>query len=317
MNFFRHPSFLSFFKALVFILLCWFIADRLFLQNDFKTQWRFFLENIKPQNFYLLLLAVLLMPVNWTLETLKWKILIQSKSSFRNLLKGIIAGVTLGFVTPARSGEFIGRVMYLDEDDKAKVFYLSSIGGIAQSVATLMAGVFFVALWRTDALLIGLTIGVGVSFMLVYFRFDFFNRFISSIPVFQKYNLVIDNDALPEIGVQLKVLLFSFVRLAVYLLQYVLLLMFFGVSDSFFALVVHTGVFLVALTFSPLLPFLDFSFRGSLALYIFSNFSNNIIGILSAVTFVWLLNLVLPAVIGYFFILKKKTFNTADTDFTN
>ncbi len=247
------------------------------------------------------------MPFNWLLETLKWKFLIQSKSGFQNLFKGIIAGITLGFVTPARSGEFIGRVMYLDEDDKAKVFYLSSIGGIAQSVVTLVAGVFFVAVWRTDAQLIGLTAGMGVAFLLVYFRFHFFNRFISSIPVLQKYNLVIGNEALPLPHIQLKVLLFSFVRFAVYLLQYVGLLMFFGVSNNFFALVVHTGVFLVALTFSPLIPFLDFSYRGSIALYIFNGFSQNSIGILSAVTFVWLLNLVLPAVIGYFFILKRKT----------
>lgn len=55
-------------------------------------------------------------------------------------MKGVIAGVTFGFVTPGRSGEFIGRVLYLDDKDKTKVFYLTGIGGIAQTAITLLAG---------------------------------------------------------------------------------------------------------------------------------------------------------------------------------
>jgi hypothetical protein len=54
------------------------------------------------------------------------------------------------------------------------------------------------------------------------------------------------------------------------------------------------------------MPLLDFSYRGASALYVFKNFSNNNIAILSTVMMVWLINLVAPAVIGYFFILKRK-----------
>ena len=180
------------------------------------------------------------------------------------------------------------------------------MGGIAQSVVTLVAGVFFVSLWNSDALFIGMTTGVGVVFLFFYFRFEIINNKLSEIPALEKYQLFIPEDEFPSVPVQFQGLLFSLVRYTIYLLQYVLVFMFFGVSDSFFALVVHAGAFLVALTFSPLLPFLDFSFREGIALYIFRNFSTNTIGILTGVSFIWLLNLVLPAVIGYFFILKRK-----------
>ena len=154
--------------------MCWFIANQLFLKNDFKEQLNFFLLNFKSENFYLFLLALLLMPINWLLETVKWRLLIKSKEPFIHLLKSVIAGVTLGFVTPGRAGEFVGRVMFVAEKNKAKIFYLSSIGGIAQSVATLTAGVFFVFMWSGNSFFYGLTIGVAVAFLFVYFRFDFF-----------------------------------------------------------------------------------------------------------------------------------------------
>ena len=49
--------------------------------------------------------------------------------------------------------------------------------------------------------------------------------------------------------------------------------------------------------------------RGSVALFVFrSFFSSNTIGILSAVSILWLINLILPAVIGTVFIFSLKFF---------
>ena len=285
--------------------MCWFIANQLFLKNDFKELLNFFLLNFKSENFYLFLIALLLMPINWLLETVKWQLLIKSNEPFIHLLKSVIAGVTLGFVTPGRAGEFVGRVMFVVEQNKAKIFYLSSIGGIAQSVATLAVGVFFVFMWGGNSFFYGLTIGVAVAFLFVYFRFDLLNRFISSNSFLERHSLIIDSNELPTISIQFVVLLISFLRFGVYLLQYVLLLMFFGVSNNFFLLLVHSGVFLVAQTFSPMMPFVDISYRSGSALYVFSDMTNTI-GVLSAVMLVWLINLVIPSVIGYLFILNRK-----------
>lgn len=285
--------------------MAWFIANQLFLKNDFKAQLNFFRQNLKAENSYLFLIAVLLMPINWLLETYKWRLLIKSKEPFMHLLKSVIAGVTLGFVTPGRAGEFLGRVMFVAEENKAKIFYLSSIGGIAQSVATLTAGVFFVFMWSGNSIFYGITIGVAVAFMFVYFRFDLLNRLISSNSFLEKHSLIIGNDELPTVSIQLVVLLIAFLRFGVYLFQYVLLLMFFGVSSNFFLLIINSGVFLVAQTFSPMMPFVDISYRGGTAFYVFHDFVNSI-GVLSAVMMVWLINLVIPSVIGYLFILNRK-----------
>ena len=305
MNIFRNQKFLVALKLSLFVLMVWFIADRLFLKNNFKQQADFFLLNFKTENSYLFLVAILLMPVNWILETIKWRLLIKSAEPFPHLLKSIIAGVTLGFVTPGRSGEFVGRVLFVSEENKAKIFYLSSIGGIAQSVATLVAGVFFVFVWSGNSFFYGITIGVAVVFLLVYFRFYLLNQLISSNSFLAKHSLVIGEEELPSMLTQLQVLLLSFVRFGVYLLQYVLLMLFFGVSSNFWLMLINSGVFLVAQTFSPMMPFIDLSYRGGTALYVFADFTNSL-GVLSAVMMVWLINLVFPSVIGYFFILNRK-----------
>ena len=305
MNWLRNKHILLVLKIALFVLMCWFITDQLFLKNDFNAQLICFQQNFNAANFHLFVFAVLLMPVNWLLETVKWRLLIKSEEPFIHLFKSIIAGVTLGFVTPGRAGEFVGRVLFVSEENKAKIFYLSSIGGIAQSVATLVAGVFFVYMWIGNSIFYGITIGAAVAFLFVYFRFDLLNRFISSNSFLEKHRLIIHENELPGITIQLKVLALSFIRFGVYLLQYVLLMMFFGVFNNFWVMLVHSGVFLVAQTFSPMMPFVDLSYRGGTALYVFHDFVNSI-GVLSAVMMVWLINLVIPSVIGYLFILNRK-----------
>ena len=313
MNILNNRYLLLGFKLIVFLLMSWFIAEQLFLKNDFMKEVEVFFDHYQHDNNYLFFIAVLLMPVNWLLEAVKWNQLLKRKFPLPQLLKSILAGIALGFVTPGRGGEFIGRVMFLDEEDKAKAFYLSSIGGIAQTTATLMVGVICVYFWRGDAFLSAIALGLAIVWLLLYLRFDLLNRFISSNSFLQKYSLVIHQDELPDISVQTTVLLLSFLRFGVYLSQYVLLLMFFGVGHDYFQLAVYSGVFLLAQTFSPLMPLFDFSFRGGSALVIFSGLlwdntyqSPNTIAVLCSVTMVWLINLVIPAITGYFLILKKK-----------
>lgn len=287
--------------------MTWFIISQLFLKNDFNAQLTFCQQHLRGDRFYLFIIAILLMPLNWGLETIKWRMLLRTQTPLKKLLQSVIAGITIGFVTPGRSGEFVGRVMFLDEGDNSKVFYLSSIGGLAQTAASLVIGVPFVYLWRNDAVLTEIVTGSALVYLLVFFRFDLLNRLISKWRLLQRYGLLIEHGALPAIDTQVWVLLLSILRFTVYLAQYVLLLLFFGLSNDVLALFTHSVVYLLAQTFSPLMPLLDFSYRGASALYVFNGFSNNSIAILSSVMIVWLINLVLPAVIGYVFILKRKS----------
>lgn len=287
--------------------MAWLIADKLLLQNDFKEQRELFRENLNGECFYLFVIAFLFMPVNWLLETVKWRILLQdSKTSFIDLLKGVMAGVTFGFVTPARSGEFIGRVLYMNDAHKAKVFYLSSIGGIAQTVVTLMAGALCVSAMNIDGFLQGLAIGLAGCCLLLYFRFDVLNKLLLSFPFMVRNGLTIGNEELPQLKVQVQVLAIAALRYFVYLLQYMLVFMFFGVSMDALLLLMHNALLLLVQSFSPLMPWMDISFRGGSALWVYGSVTDNNIAVVTAAVCIWVINLVLPALVGYVFIVRKK-----------
>ena len=117
--------------------------------------------------------------------------------------------------------------------------------------------------------------------------------------------LTIGREELPQADKQVQALLLSAIRFVVYLSQYVLLLAFFGLGNDYAVLLAHSAVFLLAQTFSPLMPLLDVGFRSGSALYVFQDFTDNNLAVLSAVSAVWLLNLVIPAAAGYFFIFRK------------
>jgi hypothetical protein len=294
-------------KALLFVCLAWFIANTLFLKNNFTLQKNFFLESLKHGNAILLVLAIALMPLNWLIEIGKWKLLLkEEETTFCALAKGVIAGVTFGFVTPGRSAEFVGRVLYAAGKNKARIFYLSAIGGIAQTAVTLVCGVFFLSFWSGHSFLQGTAIGVSAVFLLLYFRFHWLNAILGRVSFLTNRQLVISNSELPALSTQWGVLFFSFVRYGVYLLQYVLVFGFFGVGSGFFSLLVHNGLLLLAQSFSPFVPLLDISYRGTAALFIFKNLTENNLAVMSATMVVWFINLVIPALLGYVFILRKR-----------
>ncbi len=308
-NFFSRHFFLNAFKALVFVLMLGFIVQALFLQNNFTQQVTLFRNNMQADKTWLLIAAIVLMPFNWLVETYKWKILFGEKSSrFLPLLNGVLAGITFGFITPARSGEFFGRAMYADQSNRAGAFYLSTIGGLAQTAVTLMAGIYFIGYWKQDSFVSGIAIGVCCIFLLLYFRFDWLQRLLQSVPVLRRKQWIIREEELPGIEQQSIVLLLSLFRYGIYLFQYCLIFRFFGVAENFLSLVVHSGVLLLVQSFSPLMPLLDLSYRGGSAIYVFKDVTNNHFAVVVASLTVWFINLAVPALIGYLVIFRKTNF---------
>lgn len=287
-------------------MLLWFIANRLFLENNFSEQVDVFQQSFSWLNTGWLAAAIFLMPLNWWLETKKWQTMLDGQVSFQQALKSVLVGVTLGFVSPARLGEFAGRIWHLPTELRTQAFYLSNIGGLAQTAVTLSIGSICFSLWIDNPFLAANLAGLSAFFLLLFFRFDWVNRLIQQISLLRQTQLTISNEELPDIRTQISVLSFSALRYGVYLLQYVFMFKYFGVAASLFTLIVHCGLLLLANSFSPLLPILDFSFRGTIALFVFKEISSNTIALLCGTTFIWLLNLVVPALLGYLFIIRKE-----------
>ena len=89
------------------------------------------------------LVAVLvLMLVNWTIETFKWKLAVQKiqQVGFFTAFKAVLSGVSFSVTTPNRVGEYLGRVLYMNEGNRLKAISLTITGSISQLIVTLVMG---------------------------------------------------------------------------------------------------------------------------------------------------------------------------------
>ena len=113
---------------------------------NFKELKEISFSSLHFSSFYLLIFSVviLLMFLNWSIETIKWKILIDKIQafSFFNAFKAIFAGITIGIFTPNRVGEIGGRVLFLDKGKRTFGVLATGIGSFAQFITTISTGIF-------------------------------------------------------------------------------------------------------------------------------------------------------------------------------
>ena len=138
-----------------------------------------------------LLLTLLLMPLNWALEGLKWRsILLKLKNRIplKTLLFSLFTGISASLFTPNRAGNFIGRMIWFGSAIRVQVSVLSIYGNMAQWLSSIIFGLvgltlvqFFqipeLQLWQ----LIGLACIIGLVVMLYFVPFwapRFLGRFI-------------------------------------------------------------------------------------------------------------------------------------------
>jgi hypothetical protein len=128
---------------------------------------------------------------------------------------------------------------------------------------------------------------------------------MEKIPAMQK--MVRHISVLDEFnGKQLvRILFLSFLRYLVFVMQYILLLRVMQVNIDPALCFWLITVFYLVMAIAPTIGFLELPVRAKASLEIFG-FAGNAIGIGSAALGIWLINLVLPAVIGSLLILGIK-----------
>jgi hypothetical protein len=263
-------------------------------------------------NITLIGAVILLMPLNWSLEGLKWKLLLKHATHirFREAMRSVLGGLSIGFATPARVGEFAGRVMFLHSGERIDGIYLSAIGGLAQSIVTFLTALFMLRFYAGNSNVFFSAYGY-VAFTLlafvmvaVYISFEQVTLWLKRSR-FHISRYVIDTSKTPDTNDKWLVLLTSMLRYGVYVLQYYLLLRFIGMNVDIFEMIAAISLILFLQSVSPLIPLTDMTVRGGIAILVFDNYGSNMaMGIFMVPVMLWAINLLIPAIIGYFYILK-------------
>ena len=258
------------------------------------------------------------MPVNWGVETFKWWQLVRpfSKISFLQAFAAILSGITVSLVTPNRIGEYGGRILLVEPENNWKGIIATAVGNLSQFAVLCICGIigllYFAGVylgWSDHALkqllLFGMILGLVLLFL--YLNVGLL------IPIIERISFLKKKEGLSKHLSILKryskkrllvTLLLSWLRYAIYSLQYVLILRFFGFDlELGTALSGTASIFLIQTTI-PLPPLMGLLARGDIALYIWGYFTENDISILAATFSLFIINLCTPALLGLVFIYE-------------
>ena len=274
-------------------------------------------------NYRALIVIVLMMFLNWFLEALKWQFLISKieQISIMRSIRAVFSGITVSAFTPNRVGEYGGRVFCLEKADRLQAVLITVIGSMAQLVTTIFFGciglLFFSKYNPAFSLMVG-SIEFGypiLIFLLVFLNvliiFLFLNSSILSTILFrvkflEKYKKYIEVFSFYNTGELGKVLCFSVARYFVFTTQFFILLQLFDVDIAYNDAIVLIMIMLFVVSIIPTIAITEIGVRGSVSIFLFGLLSANTTGIFSATFFIWIINLLLPALIGTVFIFTLK-----------
>jgi len=305
-------------KVVLVLLFIFIIYKQVFDRDNVNSLIDELWMSIEKRPFFIVF-VVLLMLVNLGLESLKWKVLVSKfeKTTFLNSFKTILVGVTTGIVTPAKLGEYFGRMLLLDSKNNWKAIWATFISSIAQNIATILFGIFGLTyflrrFYDIESTIIDVSFYLGLTLVVVllflYYNIDLGLRIIRRLGLRKFADKIMSKDdsikQFANSSILNKVLIFSMLRYLVFALQYYLLLVFFGVEGDVTAVFAAITVVYLIQTSIPLPPITNIFARGEIAILVFSHFTGNEIMILSSTFSLWIINLLIPATIGMFIIFR-------------
>lgn len=328
-------------KILIIASSYFFIYKQVIHSQNSHKLWIALIQLFDNKNLVFILLAVFLLSfLNWSIETYKWKFLISKteKISFFKAFSAVLSGITVSVFTPNRIGEYFGRVFLLKKTNPWKGVFITVTGSISQLMVTLFfgsAGTFFILYYYGDSIatqtglyiiqnkffisaLFSIAMIINAFVVLLYFNLMNVHKIRLSRIGPKISNILSHLKALSDYSFQelIKVLFLSLCRYFVFTFQFYLLLYLFGIKMPLI-----TGFILISAVFYimaaiPSVALSELGIRGSASLFVIGlycrhsymiNESVNM-GILSASVLLWIINLIIPAVIGSFFVMQLRFF---------
>ena len=241
--------------------------------------------------------------LNWGFEILKWKLLVQTETAidFKEATQQCLIAHTASVVTPNKIGEYGAKAYFFKKTKAKKILFLNFIGNSYQMLVTTLFGslgiLYSASLWSLfsfDIEWFGLLVSILVVLLLVSYKMGWLLKGKTQFKNITRKTHI----AIFSISV-LRYLLFSS--------QFLLLLALLGNTADF----AHTYPLIwIVYLFSSMIPsfaLVEFTVKGSLAVFIFSSLQMSSVSIVATSFLMWFLNYAVPAVVGIFYTLHYKS----------
>jgi hypothetical protein len=264
------------------------------------------------QRIFALICCVLLMPFNWLIEAVKWKYINdhhQYHISIGNAFRAVILGASAGLLSPGRWGEPVARAYYGGNDKIVSRTYWNLPGIAAQWSITILGGaayLFFYGPNKLSPLLhVILFVLIGLVTLTLYYFHDQLLVTLFNYKPFQWLLKIKQPILFLNLKTKQVIISLTFVRFMVYLTQYVILIFYFSEQLSVPEIMLKMFFLFFLQSFSIFPGWIDIGIKGNIAIYLFASAFGSMSDLLFVILFIWILNLFIPALIGYLLFYKK------------
>ncbi|MCX8018879.1 MAG: flippase-like domain-containing protein [Chitinophagaceae bacterium] len=315
----RQRIFINYFLGpLLFLWLSWSVYRQIERQPNLTEAWLRIKKSLDSHAVVMLFLLVLLMLKNWALETLKWKIAIRpvQQISFWNAFQAVLSGVAFSVTTPNRMGEYLGRMIYMNEGNRLKIISLTVLCSLSQLIITVISGFIGLLILRntleekqliTPLWMLVILTGTGIALcvlLLFYFQMPWLIKRIDQLPAMRKIAYLTEAIERFSFVTLVKILIFSFFRFLVFIVQYWICFWLFDVNLSFTQTLFTVSVSFFVLAIIPTIAVAELAQRGKVITAIAGLYSENLLGLTFTTVAIWFINLILPAITGSLLILR-------------
>lgn len=264
-----------------------------------------------------LVFVVLLMFVNWLIESYKWKRLAEKIQpiSFFTSLQAVCIGMPLALVTPNRIGEIGGRSLVLQEHKK-KTMLATFIGSIVQLITTLLFGIVGFILYIVFAQAQNTVSNAGyVAIASVIISIVLYKVLRNTVLIKKmgmrilgrrKYVSLVHTYAKYSRADILHVFVFSISRYVIFSGQFMLLAHMFLPEITFVQLCISVFLTYFFTTVIPTSVLGEVGIRGSVAMVVFGMFTTHEITIFQVSMLLWIINIVPPTLYGSYLLFRYR-----------
>lgn len=267
-----------------------------------------------------LLLVFALMFVNWFIEAQKWRYLTQKiePMHFWRSVQGVFSGLCWAVFTPNRIGEYGGRIFFLKPRKRAFGLMAMAVGNVAQMILTNVFGALAMAIFLLkfqqlptvfNLLIVVIAVFFSAMLLFMYFNISGIESILLRIKFlrkFERFFKVLRNYHFRQL---FNVLGFAALRYTVFTTQYFIFFHWLMPEMQIADILLMTIILLFVQSALPSLDIFDIGVRSITALYFFNYVTTDDISVIAGTAGIWLINIIIPAVIGSVFVFKINIFD--------
>ena len=272
------------------------------LVNNDELDWeKFIILFQKNQSVAGISFILLLSVLNRFFEILKWQNLVSylHKISLSEATQQVLGALTAGLFTPNGVGEYAGKALFFEKSKTKKIVFLNLICNGIQMILSVILGT--IGFW---------VLGYGLWVLVILFSsFAFcllgFGLKKIKIKGYSIEKLIHKINEIPK-AIHQKNIFLAVCRYLIFSHQYYFLFLAFDVDLPYLTMMATIASVYFLASSLPTFQFLDFAIKGSVAVYFFGILGVNEWIVVFISTLMWFLNVVLPVIIGSYYVMNYK-----------